>query len=90
MKPLQIFLIFFAQPLRHCGKKMRYCGKNKRNKNKMKEYTTIKLKTGNGIATIQLNRPDIRNAFNEVMIAELTDAFREARVKGNPFVPGPI
>jgi len=21
MKPLQIFLIFFAQPLRHCGKK---------------------------------------------------------------------
>lgn len=44
----------------------------------MKQYSTIKLETGNGIAGIQLNRPDIRNAFNEVMIAELTDAFHEA------------
>ena len=43
----------------------------------MKAYTTIKLVTGHRIATVQLNRPDIRNAFNEVMIAELTDAFRE-------------
>ena len=44
----------------------------------MSNYTTTKLTTGNGIATILLNRPEIRNAFNEVMIAELTDAFREA------------
>ena len=43
----------------------------------MKEYTTIKLLSGQGIATIELNRPDIRNAFNEVMIVELTDAFQE-------------
>lgn len=44
----------------------------------MSNYTTIKLSSGNGIATILLNRPEIRNAFNEVMIAELTDAFRKA------------
>jgi methylglutaconyl-CoA hydratase len=44
----------------------------------MNNYKTIKLNTGNGIATILLNRPDIRNAFNEVMIAELTDAFQKA------------
>jgi methylglutaconyl-CoA hydratase len=41
----------------------------------MNKYSTIDLKTGNGIANITLNRPEIRNAFNEVMIAELTDAF---------------
>jgi len=44
----------------------------------MINYSTIKLETSNGIATILLNRPDIRNAFNEVMIAELTDAFQQA------------
>jgi methylglutaconyl-CoA hydratase len=43
----------------------------------MNNYSTISLETGNGIATILLNRPEIRNAFNEVMIAELTDAFRK-------------
>ncbi len=44
----------------------------------MSNYSTIKLKTGNGVATIILNRPDIRNAFNEVMISEITDAFKTA------------
>ncbi len=44
----------------------------------MNNYTTIKLETKNGVATILLNRPEIRNAFNEVMIAELTDAFKTA------------
>lgn len=44
----------------------------------MNNYTTIKLETENGIATIKLNRPEIRNAFNEVMIAELTEAFQKA------------
>jgi methylglutaconyl-CoA hydratase len=47
----------------------------------MRIYNTIKLETGNGVATILLNRPEIRNAFNEVMIAELTDAFQEAGKK---------
>ena len=43
----------------------------------MNKYTTINLKTGNCIANITLNRPEIRNAFNEVMISELTAAFME-------------
>lgn len=44
----------------------------------MTSYTTIKLETKSGVATILLNRPEIRNAFNELMIAELTDAFTTA------------
>jgi methylglutaconyl-CoA hydratase len=40
-------------------------------------YQTIQLeKTPAGVALVWLNRPDLRNAFNETMIAELTDAFR--------------
>jgi methylglutaconyl-CoA hydratase len=40
-------------------------------------YDTIQLdKNASGVALVWLNRPDIRNAFNETMIAELTDAFR--------------
>lgn len=38
-------------------------------------YTTIELEHKERIATVYLNRPDVRNAFNEVMIAELTDVF---------------
>lgn len=44
----------------------------------MNNYTTVNLSSRNGIANITLSRPEIRNAFNEVMIAELTDAFQEA------------
>jgi methylglutaconyl-CoA hydratase len=43
----------------------------------MKQYHTINVSTAEGVATISLNRPDIRNAFNEVMISEITSAFRE-------------
>lgn len=40
-------------------------------------YETIQLeKTPAGVALVWLNRPDVRNAFNETMIAELADAFR--------------
>jgi methylglutaconyl-CoA hydratase len=40
-------------------------------------YETIQReKNSAGVAVVWLNRPDIRNAFNETMIAELTDAFR--------------
>ena len=44
----------------------------------MNTYTTIDFSTNNGLANITLSRPDIRNAFNEVMIAELTGAYIEA------------
>lgn len=43
----------------------------------MKEYTTIKFDKKEDVGTIWLNRPDIRNAFNETMISELIDVFDE-------------
>lgn len=41
----------------------------------MKEYTTIQIETEGPLCTVWLNRPDIRNAFNETMISELLDCF---------------
>lgn len=38
-------------------------------------YSTIILESSDQIATISLNRPEIRNAFNEQMIDELKDCF---------------
>src|SRR5580765_2327245 len=40
-------------------------------------YATIEIQTGQGVAVIWLNRPEVRNAFNETMIADLTAAFGE-------------
>ena len=40
-------------------------------------YSTIELKVNDRIATLWLNRPDVRNAFNDVMIAEMTDCLTE-------------
>jgi methylglutaconyl-CoA hydratase len=37
---------------------------------------TIRIETRGAIATVTLARPDVRNAFNEVLIAELQQAFR--------------
>lgn len=34
-----------------------------------------------GVLTVKLNRPDIRNAFNDSMISELTDAFAREAIK---------
>ena len=39
-------------------------------------YTTIEVSLRNAVATVVLNRPDVHNAFNEVLIAELTAALR--------------
>lgn len=38
-------------------------------------YETLEVSIDAAVATVCLNRPDVRNAFNETMIAELTDAF---------------
>jgi len=43
----------------------------------MEGFSTIKVGIAEQVATISLNRPEIRNAFNEVMISELTSAFCE-------------
>jgi methylglutaconyl-CoA hydratase len=40
-------------------------------------YGTIEIHAEHGVAVLWLNRPEVRNAFNETMIAELTAAFAE-------------
>jgi methylglutaconyl-CoA hydratase len=48
-------------------------------------YKTLQIALRNGIGIVTLNRPEVHNAFNEVLIAELTDAARhlgdDARVR---------
>lgn len=41
-------------------------------------YQTLQLTAQHGVGVIWMNRPEVRNAFNEIMIAELTRAFRAA------------
>ncbi|WP_153163044.1 enoyl-CoA hydratase/isomerase family protein [Zoogloea sp. 1C4] len=40
-------------------------------------FETLEIIRDGGIATIWMNRPDVHNAFNEALIAELTDACRQ-------------
>ena len=40
-------------------------------------FTTLTISRDGKTATVTLNRPEVRNAFNETTIAELTQAFRE-------------
>ena len=42
-----------------------------------KSFETISFSFKNRIALVTLNRPEVHNAFNEVMIAELTEIFRK-------------
>ncbi len=39
------------------------------------QYETLNVAFAGQIATVTLNRPDVRNAFNETMIAEITSVF---------------
>ena len=43
----------------------------------MKQYQTIQFEVAGDVGTVWLNRPQIHNAFNEVMIAEVLDIFTE-------------
>ena len=47
----------------------------------IKPYTDIRYErvTGEGIAKITINRPEVRNAFRPETVAELIDAFNHAR-----------
>ncbi len=40
-------------------------------------WTTLELERRPHAAIVWLNRPEVRNAFNETMIAEITDVFRQ-------------
>ena len=42
----------------------------------MEAYHTISLDKKAGIGYLTLNRPEVRNAFNQEMIDELRDALR--------------
>ena len=42
-------------------------------------YTDILCEKKNGVAWITINRPEVRNAFRTITVAELTDAFVDAR-----------
>lgn len=39
------------------------------------------IHAANGVATVTLNRPDVRNAFNDEVILELTQAFHELQMR---------
>jgi methylglutaconyl-CoA hydratase len=39
------------------------------------DYQTLQLVQDGAVATVWLNRPEVRNAFNETAIAEITDVF---------------
>jgi methylglutaconyl-CoA hydratase len=41
------------------------------------DYQTLAVAVADRVATVTLNRPDVRNAFNEITIAELSLAFDE-------------
>jgi len=42
------------------------------------KYQTLQLAAQHGVGVIWMNRPEVRNAFNETMITELTQAFQAA------------
>jgi methylglutaconyl-CoA hydratase len=44
-------------------------------KKKTPAYTTLEVQSRHGVGIVWMNRPDVRNAFNETMIAEMTRAF---------------
>lgn len=46
-----------------------------------KDYQTIKTEYSDRVARVTLNRPEVRNAFNDVMISEMTDAFKNINNK---------
>ena len=44
----------------------------------MSKFTTLQLDIEGAVARIWLDRPELRNAFDDVVIGELSDAFEIA------------
>ncbi len=42
----------------------------------MNEYKTLKTKVADEVATVTLSRPEVKNAFNDVMLGELLEVYR--------------
>lgn len=49
----------------------------------MKMYQTIEVEKSESLCTVWLNRPELHNAMNDIMIAELTQVFRGFGDPGN-------
>ena len=49
----------------------------------MNTYQTLEIERQSGVAWVWLNRPEVRNAFNDQMIAELTAAYTELGQDGD-------
>jgi len=49
----------------------------------MADYRTIQVTVSGGAARINLNRPDVHNAFNDELLQELADAIRHAARNGD-------
>jgi methylglutaconyl-CoA hydratase len=47
----------------------------------MDDYKTITCESSEQVTTVWLNRPELHNAFNEVMISELIDCFKSIGMK---------
>ena len=45
----------------------------------MGKYKTIILKTENNVAYVSFNRPEVKNAFNNILIKELNEIFTKLR-----------
>lgn len=50
----------------------------------MNRYDTIELEVEDGIATLWLNRPEVRNAFNHLMVSEMIDCLES--IENDPSV----
>ena len=49
----------------------------------MSSYTSLEIDVAQSVATVWMNRPDVHNAFDETLIAELTQAFAQLDADAN-------
>jgi methylglutaconyl-CoA hydratase len=52
----------------------------------MEQYKTISISIKDKVAKVILNRPEVHNAFNEVMISEITQAFKHLNTDNDVIV----